>query len=361
MSHRTGFCPTYASARSRFLDAAHALGCRLEAYALDQKGPEGESLTMDVAMLGDPFPRQVIMVSSGLHGVEGFFGSAVQCRLLEAYLQSWQPSPGHAFIFLHALNPYGMAWGRRWNEDNVDLNRNFLLPGALYTGSPQTYRELDAFLNPTSPPSRFEFFLAKAVFQILRYGMKTLKDSLPVGQYDFPKGLFFGGKKPAETHQMLALHLPRWLGGATEVVHIDLHTGLGPRATYKLLIEEAEGSEQALWSAAQFGADVVETVATGETAYSPRGSWAQWCKAKFPQCTYRFLTAEFGTYSTIQIMEALRAENRAHFWGYPEVSYEWARARLKEVFVPAAADWREAVVSKGLKVVQQSMDACFRS
>jgi hypothetical protein len=47
-------------------------------------------------------------------------------------------------------------------------------------------------------------------------------------------------------------------------------------------------------------------------------------------------------------------------WGAPDESYAWTRARM-EVFVPAAADWRESVVSKGLNVVQQAMDACFRS
>ena len=29
-------------------------------------------------------------------------------------------------VMIHALNPYGMAWVRRVNEDNVDLNRNFI-------------------------------------------------------------------------------------------------------------------------------------------------------------------------------------------------------------------------------------------
>lgn len=82
MSHGIAFSSTYASAQSSFLDAAHALGRRLESYALDPKGPEGESLVIDVAVLGDLSPQQIIVISSGLHGVEGFFGSAVQCRLL---------------------------------------------------------------------------------------------------------------------------------------------------------------------------------------------------------------------------------------------------------------------------------------
>ena len=31
-----------------------------------------------------------------------------------------------SIVLLHASNPYGFAWGRRVNEDNVDLNRNFV-------------------------------------------------------------------------------------------------------------------------------------------------------------------------------------------------------------------------------------------
>ena len=31
-----------------------------------------------------------------------------------------------AIVLVHALNPFGFAWRRRWNENNVDLNRNFL-------------------------------------------------------------------------------------------------------------------------------------------------------------------------------------------------------------------------------------------
>ena len=29
-------------------------------------------------------------------------------------------------MLLHALNPYGFAWDRRVNEDNADINRNFV-------------------------------------------------------------------------------------------------------------------------------------------------------------------------------------------------------------------------------------------
>ncbi len=360
MSYASPFSRNYAEARSRFRSSAVALGCRLEEYAIDQKGADGEDLTIDVAILGEGHQSQVVVVSSGIHGVEGFFGSAVQVALLEERLKGWSPPQGASLVLVHALNPYGFAWLRRVNEDNIDLNRNFLLPGEEYKGSPQKYGDFNAFFNPTSPPSRFEPFLIKAISLSLRHGMTTLKNTLPVGQYDFPQGLFFGGHSPSKTYQLLDENLPRWVGDATDVVHIDLHTGLGRRATYKLLIEESADSERAQWLAEKFGADVVESLEPKGTAYSIRGGLGKWCQAKFPQCNYNFLTAEFGTYSLLKGIEALRAENRAHFWGQPDdPDCDSARKRLVEFCAPADNLWREAVVSLGLDLVQRAIAACF--
>lgn len=67
-----GFSPNYNAARKRFRDAALALGCSLEAYPIEQIGPDGADLTIDVAFLGNPNSQKIVVVSSGLHGVEGF-------------------------------------------------------------------------------------------------------------------------------------------------------------------------------------------------------------------------------------------------------------------------------------------------
>ncbi|MGK7917571.1 MAG: M14 family metallopeptidase [Prochloraceae cyanobacterium] len=360
MSYANAFSPNYLEARNRFRSSALARGCRLSEYAIDQKGPNGENLTLDVAILGAASPQKIVLVSSGIHGVEGFFGSAVQVALLEERLVDWSPPPGASLILLHALNPYGFAWRRRTNEDNIDLNRNFLLAGEEYQGSPNKYGDLDVFFNPTSPPSRFEPFLIKAIFLILRHGMSSLKNTLPVGQYDYPKGLFFGGHGPSKTYQILDTHLDQWVGNATDVIHIDLHTGLGRKATYKLLIQESADSKRVQWLKEKFGADMVEIIDPKGTAYSIRGGLGKWCQAKFPQCNYNFLTAEFGTYSSLRGIKVLRAENRAHFWGQTQdASCEWTGQQLMEFAAPAAPAWRSSVVSQGLDLVQRAIDVCF--
>jgi hypothetical protein len=359
MPYASAFSPNYAAARYRFCTAAQALGFRLETYPINQTGPDEENLTIDVAILGSSQPEKVLVVSSGLHGVEGFFGSAVQCALLEERLIGWCPNQGSALVFVHALNPYGFAWGRRWNEENIDLNRNFLLPNEEYTGSPPMYGELDAFFNPTSLPSPFEPFLVKAIATIFRYGLDSLIDTLPVGQYDYPQGLFFGGHRPSKTYEILAANLPRWIGDAKNVLHIDLHTGLGKKATYKLFNGDAPDSESTRWLKEKFGADVVYPYQPGKM-YQIRGSLGNWCQTMFPRHKYRCITAEFGTYPVIKVVEALRAENCAHFYAPPGHPFrEWARQLLQEVFAPADVAWRNAVVSQGLDLIEQAIEVCF--
>ena len=106
MSDASSFSPDYVDARARFRSSAMALDCRLDAYAIDAKGPQGEELTIDFAVFGQPDPRRVVIVSSGLHGVEGYLGSAVQAALLEERLGGFIPPNDTALVLIHGLNPY---------------------------------------------------------------------------------------------------------------------------------------------------------------------------------------------------------------------------------------------------------------
>jgi hypothetical protein len=77
------FSADYHSARARFVLAADRLGWRRETHDIGIGGPAGESPCIDTALLGNPFPESVVVVSFGLRGIEGFFGSAVQLAFLE--------------------------------------------------------------------------------------------------------------------------------------------------------------------------------------------------------------------------------------------------------------------------------------
>src|SRR5260221_13437864 len=79
----TQFARTYTDARRKFQAAAQIAGTPVRTYPHPMRGPDGEELATDVAWLGDPEARRVLVLTSGVHGPELFCGSAIQLdRLL---------------------------------------------------------------------------------------------------------------------------------------------------------------------------------------------------------------------------------------------------------------------------------------
>jgi hypothetical protein len=353
MGKLAAFSSDYSAARQRFREAASRLGWQLEAHPIGAAGPSGEELTIDVGCSSGGDPERVLVVSSGVHGVEGFFGSAVQVALLEQWAAASPPST--KCVFLHGLNPFGFAWLRRFDENNVDPNRNFLLPGERFEGAPEGYARLDAFLNPRRPPSRWEPFTLKALWLIARHGMSALRQAVAGGQYEYPRGLFFGGTGPSRAQQLLGENLPRWLAGSRGVVHLDFHTGLGPRGACKLLIDYPLSQRQRGWLTDWFGADSFMTPDSSTRHYNARGGFGQCCVSRSLAPDYLFACAEFGTYGPVQVLAGLRAENQAHHWGAPSsASTDRAKGRLKELFCPAGDAWRSQVLERSLELVDRA-------
>lgn len=349
------FPTDYVTARDRFRAMAKRLGWSLHAHPISGTGPHGEELTIDTAISTGPTDGRALVVSSGLHGVEGPFGSAVQLGAMAKWLAIGGPPAGVRHIFVHALNPHGYAWGRRVDADNVDPNRNFLLPGQDYSGSPDGYKIFDALLNPRSPPGRFDFFAPQAWLAVLRHGVPGLKQALVAGQYDYPKGIFFGGHGPTATHISLRDRLRGWIGPATDVVHLDFHTGLGPWGSYKLLLDEPPSPEEQCRLDDWFGTGTYEADDPRKTSYLPRGGLGKWCVAQQFAAKYLYLVAEFGTLGNIPMLAALRQENRALHWGRPGQRFvEQAKARLREAFCPASPAWRKRVHADGIDLVTRA-------
>jgi hypothetical protein len=361
LSALAAYSPDYATARERFREAARRLGWELEAHPINGLTAGDPELTVDAAATAGHGRGRAVVVSSGLHGVEGFFGSAVQVGLLEQWGQRGGPPRGIRYVFLHALNPFGFARIRRPNEDNVDPNRNFLPEGQAYTGSPPGYAKLNTLLNPERPPSALEPFRLKAMLAIARMGLPALKQSIAGGQFDYPRGLFYGGSRPTRTNEILAENLGRWVQGCDEVIHLDFHTGLGPSATYKLLIDFPLTERQQARLVAHFGSDSFELCDPTLTSYHVSGGFDRWCMAHIPGCDYLHLCAEFGTYGPIRVLSGLRAENQAHHWAKPtDRATVQAKKRLKELFCPASPRWRTRCYESGVRLVEQA-NACFTS
>jgi hypothetical protein len=364
MVEMSPFSEDYSTARDRFRHAAKSLGARVEAYPIGPYEPTGLDLSIDVAVVGPERPTRTILVTSGVHGVEGFFGSAVQVALLERSTLRNKLPLGTSVVLVHGLNAFGFAALRRFDAENVDLNRNFLLMGEEFAGYPQAYAELDPLLNPRRPPARFDPFRLQILAVIFRLGLGPLKEAVAGGQYEFPRGLFFGGKKASPTCGVVQRILVDQIGSAHRIRHIDFHTGLGRWADYRLLLVEAMNDRRDRF-VRRFGPERLEQLkpegrnpTQKAVAYEVRGDLITWCcRELFSDRDYDGIAAEFGTYGPIAVLTALRAENQAHHWATPDNPMTGrSKKRLREVFAPASPSWRSSTVAKGVEIVQRTID-----
>ena len=340
------FPSDYATARSRFRSAARAAGAALDALTLDARGPRGEDLTIDVARVGGRAARRVLLHTCGLHGVEAFAGAAVQ---LAALARPSAVPDGCALVLVHVLNPYGMAWLRRTNENNVDLNRNFLDPGEPRQGAPALYSRLDRLLNPPGAPGPDGFRLRLAV-AALRHGPRALTQAIAEGQYEFPRGLFYGGGALERGPGLYLDWLRRNLSQAEYVFALDLHTGLGPRGKETLILEAGGGATPAAQLARALGRPLVDPSAA-QAGYRIRGGMGRALQQTLTGARLDFVLQEIGTRSRLAVLEALREENRWHHHGGagPEHSSKQA---LREALNPASPKWRRRALDRGLALLR---------
>lgn len=354
---RDFFSASYQAARERLLAAARAAPAPVERHRLDGEGPNGCELSVDAVLVGAQRPRRAVVVSSGLHGVEGFFGSAVQLAWLQRARNEGLPLPGGTLVvLLHAVNPFGFAWRRRANEDNVDLNRNFLCDDEPYAGVPEHYDRVHGLLHPRTPPSRLDAFRLQAAWAIHRHGLTALQNVVATGQYEHPDGLFFGGRRAAGSTRLVQERFRDWTRDAEEVIHLDLHTGLGGYADYRLLIEPPNIADLD-WYRARFDAGRVAPVGD-DTPYAARGVMGAWLARRAGSRRYRFACLEVGTHAPLRVLVALRNENRAYYHSVPGTpAYERAKQDLVECFCPASRFWRSRALARALGVIEQAVQA----
>lgn len=340
IDHVSFFSNDYATARSRFCERARTRKWELQPLERDG-GREGEFFT-DLAHCGSTSPKRLLVITSGLHGVEGFLGSAIQLAIMNSVTTDRLGKLDAGIVLVHALNPFGFARLRRFDAKNVDLNRNFLFPDEEYRGSHASYRNLDSLLNPKRWPLREIPIRLQALAKIIPHGYQNLKQAIAEGQYDFPMGLFFGGHEPSETVDLVERHLLPVMQSAQQVLHLDIHSGLGKWGRHEMLHDGDVDPQILKWLQPLFGEAL--TVDQSEQPYSTRGSFDRWVRKMIPGAAS--FCWEFGTYGGISVLASLRAENAAYHWGKPQTSpYTRTKVKLKEAFCPASPNWRSRVIS----------------
>ncbi|CAO5149984.1 DUF2817 domain-containing protein [Frankia sp. AiPs1] len=350
------FCADYAEARQRFLEAARERGAQVESFVLDGlTGPAGEELGTDVARIGAERGPAVLVLVSGTHGTEGFAGSACQLRVLRE--TSWPDLP---IVFVHALNPFGFAHHRRVNEDNIDINRNFLDHDQLPPD--RGYGELHDSLLPGDWEGPAHAEADAALFAHAdRLGLRAVQQRITGGQYTHPGGLFYGGAAPCWSNRTWRRIIRRYLTGYARVAYIDLHTGLGARGAAEPIFRGGPDPDAPRRARAWYGEALTDSD-EGTSSSTPIGGNSARALAQelgdgqpgSPQITA--ITCEFGTQDGLTVLRALQADN--WLWQQRAPVDDTVRARIAglvgDAFNPDDEGWRTNILDGGLATITRA-------
>jgi len=345
---------TYTEAATAFRTAAERAGATLDRYEHQLHGPDGDALAIDVARLG-PTNGAVLMVMSGTHGVEGFAGSACQLGWLEQDAARTATDAGLGVVLVHAVNPYGFSWTRRVNEDNVDLNRNWIDFSAPLPENPG-YDELADVLVPERWDEETQDVTTARVLEYAnRHGFPALQAAVSGGQYHHATGLFYGGTRPSWSRETLAEIVDKYVAGAPQVAVVDLHTGLGDFGVGELLGPKpyTEAWERArAWYGELTTPGEAESVSAAVSGDVLDGIERQLGDG----VEYTPIAIEWGTVDIVEVLQALRADAWLHAYGDPTGSdARPIKAALRAAFAPDDGEWARLVGDRFEEVIGRAI------
>lgn len=384
--------------------------------------PVTDTLGTDVAIFRGSKKRFLLHVS-GVHGPEGFHGSASQSAILQ-YLSinkifenvatpkvvieggdTSPPDEGEAalpptIVLVHALNPYGMAHNRRFTEDNIDLNRNFLRDEEFVAARKRDpniagYVDVDPFINPKAMPTKsillndiYGGFVT--VYAVMNFGIEKIKKAMVTGTYHKKEGLYYGGNSRTKNAQNLIdlvtdkLQIPIL---SEKVVVIDVHSGLGPGGFDTLAILSANVNETAdqlkLFEKhfpKEYDSQGVLVGGFKENALGSDGDDDAKASSSSAMSGYELtigtltenfcrnylaphlqdsskrvcITQEFGTVDKIFVGKAMRDENYAHHYGTKEEQGVYGQ-RVRHCFYVNTIKWKKQVLRRALKLFVEGM------
>jgi len=353
------FAADYRIGRHNFIVACEQAGIDVVTRVHPKaSGRDGKPLFLDTAIIGPRQAKKALLLISATHGVEGYFGSGVQTGLMRESLAKRAPRDSK-LVLLHALNPYGFSWDRRVNEDNADVNRNFV--DFRHPPENRPYEMLAEDIAPRDiSTGAMKSANAKLTAFLKAHGAFALQEAISRGQYKFADGLYYGGAKESWSAKMLKDVIAEDLAHVEKLIVVDFHTGLGAYSAGEMITEDLPDSPAYRRARAMWGERVASSEA-GESVSAPlSGTIDKALPNWLPNAELTFAALEVGTRSTRDVFNALRKDNWLHCFAegrHKHKDGEAVRRELRDAFYPAEADWKRTVWAHANEVVSAALKA----
>jgi hypothetical protein len=349
---------SYEASRERFRHNL-ALFCTLwpAARLSCHSVPYDDDLTIDwISADALTSKDKLFVLTTAEHGIEGYAGSAMLQLFIDEYLPRFDPQTT-GLLLIHAINPWGMKNWKRTNPNNVDLNRNFVEGDfATLAGTNPDYPKLAAYLSPQKALGNLALekllFFDQTLHQLVLFGPRRVREAALMGQYRMPKGIYFGGQElQPETRVMMDLYRSAF-AGYRQIVHLDMHTGYGPRFQMTLVNSPHE-KMSAVETTVKYGTPRVAAANPAEF-YTMNGDMIDWeyelVKQEFPDAQIFAAACEFGTYgeSLLAGVRSLRItifKNQVNLFGANPAASNWVDQEYRELYLPSEPGWFEKALS----------------
>lgn len=189
--------------------------------------------------------------------------------------------------------------------------------------------------------------------------MPALTQAIAEGQFDFPRGLFFGGRALEQGPALYLDWLRRNLSHAGYLFALDLHTGLGRRGEETLILEPGVGATPAAELERALGRRLLDP-ATGRAAYRVRGGMGGTLPQALRGVPVDFVLQEIGTRPPIAVLHALREENRWHHHGGSGPAHP-AKQAFRDALSPLSPRWRRQALARGLQLLRDAAAWTFQT
>lgn len=367
------FYDEYDDVRAHLMDTVSELeneghNVQLSSHAIDEK----DGLFIDsIYIPATEKQTNLIVITTGVHGIEGYIGSVMLDVFWEEIYASEINKANTGVLVVANVNPYGMKYHRRYNENNVDLNRNFILDWNTFDMTVnKDYPKVNSFLGPKKTMRNIighELnFYGSLIVELVQDGADTISNALLGGQYEYAEGVYYGGNGDEASTTYLKDVFKQTLESKYEnIVHIDVHSGYGPRYNMVIFNSVFETMNEAE-SVALFGYDNV-IAHDSEAFYPTTGDTTDFyyrLKEQLGTNNTLFSTCfEFGTIGdsfldSIISMKYTIEENQNH-WNPSNntTTNEIIKERYQELFYPTEKDWREKTVEDFAKACKGVLKA----
>lgn len=349
------FTDSYEQAKTLFAESVHKiqeLWRRTDFISHPIVEPD---LTADIFTAeANQSKKNLLVLISGVHGIEGYAGSALQSYFCHECLHMLNPDDT-GLMFIHGVNPWGMKHHMRFNEHNVDLNRSFLLN---WSHKPENirYAEMIELFQPSKPYG--------GVFHRFSFNWKILKSSLKkvgdkpksvafLGQYQFPNGIYYGGAgNEASSRLIQSIYELLFDSGYENLYLVDLHTGYGPKNQMTIVNSPHEKrSTEALIAGFDYPCF---TKLSAKDFYAIDGDMIDYfyrlAESRFKGNKYYATCFEFGTTgdTPIKQLEALRLNiainQKRHHGAIRSEAEKRLNRQYRELYYPSSQVWRRKAI-----------------